>query len=506
MRKKIYKTALLAATSLLAITGLASCGGSGVANAGEEFKVISPEELKGEETTVVTFWHSFGDAIESVLKGLVEDFEEEATSNGYNIDIELVNKGGGYDGLRSAVNLGTSSNTIPTMILGYPDHFADYISNGILLPLDEYVYSTNSDIALEGVTKESNDFIASYWAETQMVINGETKTAAIPFNKSTEIMVYNASMVDPVLKALNIVENVGDAWVQPTWEEVFEVSQYIQDNRSTLSYTKGGATYTIDSKMNYPVIVDSDANFFITTSRQWGGDGKYTIMDNDGVGTVVANNDSNKAAQEYFMDKAGISSNKKLFQFPTKENVGYGSALLTARRAFISIGSTAGIKNNSSNSYDLKATGIPQKGYGEDDTQAVIQQGTNVAILSKNSNNKTRLAAWMLIKYLTNTANTEAFSKSTGYLPVRESALESETFKAMLADEKNIFTGPVAKAINAAFTQKEYFYTDPAFIGSSVVRDKAATMIQDIYCFDKSYATAMKSFYDTLATYRIKTQ
>lgn len=509
MKKRIFKTGLYALTALLGVSALTSCNNNSEEGAGEDLSVINLDELKSEETTKVTFWHSFGDKIEGVLEELVEGFETDMTAKGYNIDIELINKGGGYDGLRSQVNMGTSSNTIPTMILGYPDHFADYISNDILLPLDDYVYSTNPDIALEGVTKESNDFIESYWNETQMIIDGEKKTAAIPFNKSTEIMYYNASMIDPILKTLEIGEDVnGDrVWKNPTWDQVFEVSKYIQDNKSTLKYTYNGAEYKVDSKMNYPVIVDSEANFFITTSRQWGGEGTYTVLNDDASGTVVAKNASNKAAQEYFLSKAGIGSNsQKLFQFPTKENVGYGSALVTANRAFISIGSTAGIKNNASANYKLKATAIPQKEYGANAHNAVIQQGTNVAILSKNSNNKTRLAAWMLIKYLTNTENTEFFSKNTGYLPVRESALNSETFKSLLADEDNIYNGDVAKAINAAFSQKEYFYTDPAFIGSSVVRDKAAVLIQDMYCFDKSYDTAMDTFYSTLERFRIKTR
>ncbi len=509
MKRKWMNLFFGAIASTLAIGGLASCKGNTVEGAGEAFQLLGLDSLKGDQKVTATFWHSFGDKIEAQLEELVESFETEMTEAGYNIDIELVNKGGGYDGLRSAVNMGTSSNTIPTMILGYPDHFADYISNDILLPLDDFINASNPEIAMS----DKDDFIASYWAETQMTIKGETKTAAIPFNKSTEIMTYNSNMVDPILKELGIVENEGDLWAYPTWDDVFKVSQYIQDHKDTLKYKYNGATYDVDKLMNYPVIIDSEANFFITTSRQWGGDGKYTRLNADGSGTIVAKNDSNKAVQEYFTDKAGVpmteggqTSGKRLFQIPAKENVAYGSNLLTGRRTFITIGSTAGIKNNASNNYEVKATRIPQKSYDKDAHQAVIQQGTNVAILSKNSNNKTRLLAWMLIKYLTKAENTIKFSKNTGYLPVRTSALNSDEYQNFLKDEDNEFTGLVARAINAAFSQKDYFFTDPAFIGSSMARDKAATLIQDIYCFNKGYDKAMAAYYDTLKKYKIKAE
>ncbi len=500
MKKKIFGLALTAA-SVCGVFALSSCGNSSVEGAGEDLEVLSLDDIKGEKVTV-EFWHSFGDAISPALESLVDKFEVEMKEKGFDIDVNLVNKGGGYDGLRSAVNLGTSSNAIPTMILGYPDHFADYIQNDILLPLDDYVYSTDSNIALEGVTKGgTNDFISSYWTENQMTIKGQTKVAGIPFNKSTEIMVYNSTLIDPILDEKGYLTN--GKWEKPTWDQVFEVSKYIQDNKSTLSYTYNGASYTVDKDMNYPVFVDSEANFFITTSRQWGGAGKYTKFDTDGVsGIVTAYNNSNKQVHEYFVPKM----QSKLFHFPAKENQSYGSKLLQNRKAFISIGSTAGIKNNASKQYYLKATGIPQKSYDSTSTQSVIQQGTNLAILTSNSNNKTRLAAWMLIKYLTSTENTVYFSSETGYLPVRQSARDSQDFKDLIGDENDMFTGEIARAINASIAQTDYYFTDPAFKSSSIVRDNAGTIIQDIYIYNKSYDAALTTFYAELESLKIKTE
>ncbi|MBE6136837.1 MAG: extracellular solute-binding protein [Erysipelotrichaceae bacterium] len=501
MKKKLFGLAL---TGLMAVgvAGLTSCGGSSVANAGEEFELLSLDEIKGtDEPVVVEFWHSFGHNIANALNPMVESFEAEMTALGYNIDVQVTSTGGGYDGLRERVNLGTRSKSIPTMILGYPDHFADYISNDILLPLDGFVNAKDAEIALEGVdlANNTNDFIPSYWAENQLTVKGETKICGIPFNKSTEIMVYNASLLDPVLEEKGFLDQDGN-WTNPTWDQVWEVSDWVLDNK-TATWTYNGAPYELKD-VEYPVYVDSEANFFITVGRQWGGDGMYTTVDAAGEGTVVSNNSTNKTVQEYFKEKA----DDNLFQFPAKKSQSYGSNLMQNQSAVISIGSTAGINNNASKKYELKATGIPQKAYGENANNAVIQQGTNLAILSANSNNQTRLAAWMLIKYLTNTENTQLFSRETGYLPVRQSALDSADYKAFLSAINDPFEGMVARAVNAAFSQKNYFYTDPAFTGSSIVRDYTGTLVQDIFIYDRSFDDAIKTLYDELNSLDIKTK
>lgn len=492
---------LLSVATIFGVLALSSCSGNSVENAGEEFKVVSIDELKTksqESPIVVTFWHSFGHNITQSLDPLIEKFENEMKNQGINIDVQAESIGGGYDGLRSRVNLGTKSNSIPTMLLGYPDHFADYISSDILLPLDEYVSSTNPDINLGDTT----DFVDSYWAECQMDFKApgenatKSHTVAIPFNKSTEIMYYNAGAVDPILKQHGWL--VDGRWVNPTWEQLFTVASELKtkvESTDGLTWTYNNVSYNT-KKTTYPVYIDSEANFFITTSRQFSekNEDVYTRKNADGSGVVVFDNNTTKTAQNYFIEKA----NNGLWNIPKKVNQSYGSSLMVNNEAFISIGSTAGVNNNDSAKYELKCAAIPQRSYSQDDVQAVIQQGTNAAILSKNSNNYTRLAAWLLIRYLTNTENTTTFSTETGYLPVRKSARNSAEFSSFLDNENDLFVGNAAKAINAAYAQLDYFYTDPAFKGSSIIRDTVDTMIQSVYCNNKSIEDAIASAYKEL--------
>ena len=85
------------------------------------------------------------------------------------------------------------------------------------------------------------------------------------------------------------------------------------------------------------------------------------------------------------------------------------------------------------------------------------------------------------------------------------SAKASDTYKAFMADENNPFTGNVAKTVNAAFAQQSYMFTDPAFSGSSAVRDKIDTMVIAIYCNDRAITTAMESSYNDLKRLGINT-
>ena len=502
---------------LLCALALVACNDNGVEGAGEAFKVLSLEDLKNgsseENPIVVEFWHSFGHNITKNLDPLIEAFEEEYKAKGIYIDVQAKSTGGGYDGLRSRVNMGIKSNSIPTMILGYPDHFASYIDNEILLTLDDYVDAKDAEIALEN----KEDFVDNYWDECLMDVDGKESVVAIPFNKSTEVMYYNASAVDPILKELGIVDYVKDEsgnpvtddngntlyenWTNPTWEQVWEVSEILKEraDAGTLTWTNptNGATVKAE-KGKYPTYIDSAANFFITVTRQWGG--TYTRQVEGTKGEVAFYNDKAIEAQQYFIAKA----NEGLWNLPNKVNQSYGSYELNQNKAFISIGSTAGVNNNDSDKYELKVAAYPQKSYDNTSIQAVIQQGTNAAILSANSNNKTRLAAWLLIKYLSNSENTAKFSMGTGYLPVRESALTSDKYVAFKNDVNNPYKGNVAKTVNAAEEQKEYTYVDFAFSGSSIVRDKVDVMIVSIYCNDRPITTAMETAYSELQKLRVQ--
>jgi ABC-type glycerol-3-phosphate transport system substrate-binding protein len=86
-------------------------------------------------------------------------------------------------------------------------------------------------------------------------------------------------------------------------------------------------------------------------------------------------------------------------------------------------------------SFDYSVAPCPSKTGGK-----ILFAGTNLAIFSSSSQEKQK-ASWEFIKWLTNMENTAKWSMETGYLPVRNSAIESKNYQEFLAKNENYKTG-----------------------------------------------------------------
>ena len=106
MKKKIILTAAMTLALGVTLTACNQSAGTSVpSNTGaatqpttdnsNELKEIY-DELKAGKKVSFEFWHSFGDAVSAPLKELIEQFEEEMTAKGFNITVNVTNKGGGY--------------------------------------------------------------------------------------------------------------------------------------------------------------------------------------------------------------------------------------------------------------------------------------------------------------------------------------------------------------------------------------------------------------------------
>ena len=125
--------------------------------------------------------------------------------------------------------------------------------------------------------------------------------------------------------------------------------------------------------------------------------------------------------------------------------------------------------------------------------KAVIQQGTNISLMNTGTEQQ-KLAAWLFLKHMISTENTIDWAMQTGYLPVRYSAYESETYQAFL-------TNPTANqlyismAANAAYLQSDNMFFDPAFIGSSRARTQVGLALERIMIGDGNIAAALQEAY-----------
>ena len=160
--------------------------------------VIVLDELPDEEISV-TFWHVYGQNKAALLDRLIAEFEEMYP----NVTVESISQGS-YGDLKSKTISSISAGNTPDLLVGYPDHFAEYLNGRAIIPLDSFVESDTWGVDL-------TDFIDSYVEENQQYSDG--KMYSMPYSKSTEMMVYNKTVFDA-----NGITLPTDRPV--TWEEI----------------------------------------------------------------------------------------------------------------------------------------------------------------------------------------------------------------------------------------------------------------------------------------------
>ena len=369
---------------------------------------------------------------------------------------------------------------MPNLTFAYPDHEAAYVENNSIVRLNYYFENDGDD------TFNISDFYKDYMAENQAIEfqdDGTPYTLGVPFNKSTEVLVYNESFFNwATTRDASIT-------VPSTWDELLTVGpkintllapyfgKYIGSN--SIAYNKesdmpaGVSTIfdfsTVAESDFRPLSYDSQSNFFITACRQWGG--KYTEVEK-GNGYLAFDSTEVKSALSYFQD----GYNRKALGIPANwDEAKYSSTPFKYLETVMAIGSSAGVSNDAptGNKFTINVAPLP---YHEADKKFVISQGTNLVMLDQGTNAQ-RIAAWKLIKYLSKEANGE-FSALTGYFPSCEYASQSEAYSTFLsqvpastADKIRRNTALVNRDIYMASGSTWTKFVDPPFSGSSTVRN-----------------------------------
>ncbi|MFA6936042.1 MAG: extracellular solute-binding protein [Bacilli bacterium] len=483
--KKTLSTLVL--VSVLSAATLVGCGG----NSGDDYNlpevnIVSLDTLKAT-TTTIKFWHPFGSSTEAALQNVVADFE---TAYPY-IDVELETKGG-YDNLKQAVTLEIPTGNTPNVVLGYPDHFAEYLAGEVLVPLNDFIDAKDSEIGLD----DFDDIYANYMVENQQFYEGYT--FGLPFNKSTEVLTYNKTFFD----AHNL--KVPETWAEyrSVSEQILTIVEGVLDSATKIDAASGLDFSGVTLDTFYPASYDSAANMFITITRQWGGE--YTsVGETFENGKILFENDKTKEAVQFFKDMY----EDHLFATPATWEQDYASNVFVVLGTMMSVGSSAGVTYNVP-SGDLFEVGVAKIPYYTADKASVIQQGTNIAMLANGTDNQ-KLASWLLIKYLTSTEGNTQFAIDSGYLPVRKSGTESSAYQALM-DSTGITNASDLVKIASKKVAPSYFegsvkftaFTDSAFIGSSDVRTVVGNIIPAVTEGEKTVDQAIAEAVAQLPNYK----
>lgn len=338
--------------------------------------------------------------------------------NGKGITVKLVNQGT-YDDLSKKLMGSVAAKTLPDLAQVYNNWIINYLD--AVVPLDDYVTKDfdNYDDIVETYRNESSEFGKIY---------------TLPFNKSTQLYFYNKTVFD-------------ELGLQPpkTWDDLYHIGEVVFDATG-----KPSIGYDDLSAMFWQLVLQNGSGF---------------IED----GQVEFNNPQGIEALNFFLDMykkgyARIAGEDKYHSGP----FGNGDVLAY-------VGSSAGVAYIQPNGFEFGAAPLPKGKQG-----AVPQAGTNLAMFAQDKNKQ--LAVWEYMKYLTSADVTTEWSMATGYLPVRISAFNSETYQNYRKD---------SEAAQAAYDQVENLYFEPSFKGSGEIRTLIGTEVEAAVLDEKSAKEAV---------------
>ena len=449
MKMRIIALALLAVMLLGMFAGCAQTNPnpttkpSGDKPATGNFTV--PEGGYDGSAVTINFYHTMGANLREVLDAYILEFNKLYP----NITI-VHDQVGGYDDVRDQISKEILAGNQPHIAYCYPDHVAMYNSAEAVTTLDGLIDSTieitRADGTKEvlGLTAEQKaDFIPGYYNEGKQFGDGLMYT--MPLSKSTEVLYYNKTFFDE-----------HKLTVPTTWDELEAVCAQIKE---------------IDPN-SIPLGYDSESNWFITMCEQL--QSPYTSANGD---HFLFDNETNREFVERFNGwfQKGYLTTQTLYK-------AYTSGLFVAQegtRSYMSIGSSAGATHqrptmvNGEYPFEVGIATVPQ---ADANNKKVISQGPSLCIFQK-ANPQEVIASWLFVKFLTTTVEFQAeFALASGYVPVLKSVSQHPVYAGELekANGGDFITSLAAKV---CLEQADFYYTSPAFVGSSVARTQVGSLI-----------------------------
>jgi ABC-type glycerol-3-phosphate transport system substrate-binding protein len=410
------------------------------------------------------------------------------SQEGYNVKVLITKNGETYDILRTNVVNALKGGSLPNIVQNYPDHVVEYNKSGAIASLTPYIKHPVWGLDETKADEKFTDILESYRAE-QRATNDQGDYLSLPFNKSTEVAVYNKTLFDAVLRGRPFPETWQD--LQELYPDIMRVKDNVIDQIAE-RWAAANKPLTADeiskAKSQFvPFAYDSSANAFITLTRQFGG--AYTSRDSNGKGKLEFDSPQVRAMLNYF----GSKENGHWFAVPPQWEVQYANNVSNHGTTAFSVGSTGGVRYNTpvESGFELFEIGVAPVPYDKysPESKAAIQQGTNMSLTTQGTPEE-RLISWLFIKYLMSTEIQTRFAIATGYSPVRNSIYSTQAFLDYVATADEVMpksyieAGLSVKDYQAKYelkvkamaskvqeTQRKYLFYDTPFIGSSATRD-----------------------------------
>ncbi|GAK05282.1 glycerol-3-phosphate ABC transporter, periplasmic glycerol-3-phosphate-binding protein [Geomicrobium sp. JCM 19037] len=384
---------------------LAACG---------ESEGESPEATASlsNDPIEIEYWYAFGDKIGENNEALVEQFNEVQDDI-----IVTAHYQGNYEDLHSQTQASIAAGNAPHVTLNEIASMGAFAEAGMTEDLTSYIEEDNIDL---------NDFVEGLMGNSYI---GEG-IYGLPYLRSTPILYVNKTMM----------EEAGlDSSGPETWEEFEEYAR-------ALTNDKGGVGMTM------PVNIW----FYEAFVKQSGG----SVLNDDE--TEATFNEAPGVAAVEFIQRM---YNEGTIKVPTGDEAGQVALQdFTNQNAGMVFSSTADLTNYLSIAeeagFEVNTAFMPQN-----EQYGTPTGGANLVMVSGHPDEEKK-AAWEFIKWMTEPEQTVTASTNTGYLPMRESAIESEEMQSLyeqvpqykVAVDQLEYAGP--RPLNANYAEAQNILND----------------------------------------------
>ncbi|HHV21009.1 MAG TPA: ABC transporter substrate-binding protein [Propionibacterium sp.] len=334
----------------------------------------------GEEG-LITFWSNHPGKSKDLEQQLIDAFVAENPGT----RVELVDGGANYEELAQKFNAALTGGDLPDVIVASDVTWFNFALNDAITPLDELWTTTGVD---------SDDYVDTL--REDYALNGQHY--AMPYSRSTCLMYYNRDLWQAA--------GLDDRGPQ-TWDEFNEFATRLRASDPNVA----------------PLVIPDGSNYldWYFQGMIWTFGGKYS---DEWDMTTITSPESIEAGK--FLQSMVNENKIRITKDPVNE---FGTGL--AAGLLESTGSLGGLRTEAKINFNTAYLPGPPPG--------CPTGGAGLAVPNGISDERKELAV-KFIDFITNAENTSTFTQTTGYMPVRKSALEDPSEKAFLESEPRALT------------------------------------------------------------------
>lgn len=370
-----------------------------------------------EGRIIVEFWHAMGSGHSATLNEICALFND--SQDRYNV-VPIYQ--GRYNSLSQKLIASLYAGRAPAMSQMYPGWTTRFHRYGYLVPLETFIEADP-----EFGQEDLDDFYPVMIEENTLVHpkTGEAQLMGLPFNKSVYVLFINEQRM---LEA---------GWEEPptTWDELRELA-------AALTVRSGNRVQT-----------------FGFASRPYIEDLTVMTMASDiqllEEGTEEINVDSPEAREALrFLHELVSGGDGGRVGYVESD---YLTGPFAAEIVAMYISSTAGLPYNEAaiqTRFPWIIARVPSR--DENTTGRTLMQGTNIGIFAGQPE-EVRQGAWEFLKFLSSTEMNAKWARTSGYMPIRRSALEVPELAEYLETDRR-FAAAVATLDYATFEPRKMYW------------------------------------------------